>query len=180
MARDLGVTIPDLMKDEQLRKKIDVHKYVTTAIGLPTLLDIKDELAKPGRDPRAKFESVQFKEGVEKMEDLLPGMELNGIVTNITNFGAFVDVGVHQDGLVHISAMSDTYIKNPADFLKVGQKVKVWVIEIDIARKRISLSMRKNFISEHKPKAEGKPKTALTKAPIQQPKTPARKELYRW
>ena len=168
MARDLGVAVPDLMKDEQLRKKIDVHKYVTATVGLPTLLDIKDELAKPGRDPRAKFESVQFKEGVEKMEDLLPGMELNGVVTNITNFGAFVDVGVHQDGLVHISAMSDTYIKNPADFLKVGQKVKVWVTEIDLARKRISLSMRK-----------------LTKASpshkqAQQPKTPPRKELYRW
>ncbi len=144
MARDLGVAVPDLIKDEQLRKKIDARKYVTATVGLPTLLDIKDELAKPGRDPRAKFESVRFKEGVEKMEDLLPGMELNGVVTNITNFGAFVDVGVHQDGLVHISAMSDTYIKNPADFLKVGQKVKVRITEIDIARKRISLSMRKS------------------------------------
>ena len=154
MARDLGVAVPDLMKDEQLRKKIDVHKYVTATVGLPTLLDIKDELAKPGRDPRATFESVQFKEGVEKMEDLLPGMELNGVVTNITNFGAFVDVGVHQDGLVHISAMSDTYIKNPADFLKVGQKVKVWVIEIDIARKRISLSMRKQSLAKINPKVK--------------------------
>lgn len=166
MARDLGVTVSDLMKDEPLRKKIDVCKYVTATIGLPTLLDIKDELAKPGRDPRAQFESVQFKDGVEKMEDLLPGMELNGVVTNITNFGAFVDVGVHQDGLVHISAMSDKYIKNTADFLKVGQKVKVWVVEIDIPRKRISLTMRKH------PQGENKPD--------QQPKTPPRKELYRW
>jgi protein Tex len=174
MARDLGVAVPDLMKDEQLRKKIDVHKYVTAAVGLPTLLDIKDELAKPGRDPRAKFESVQFKEGIEKMEDLLPGMELNGVVTNITNFGAFVDVGVHQDGLVHISAMSDTYIKNPADFLKVGQKVKVWILEIDMARKRISLSMLKNFVSKGKSKSEGKPKS------VPEPKAPTRKELYRW
>ena len=172
MARDLGVAVPDLMKDEQWRKKIDVHQYVTATVGLPTLLDIKDELAKPGRDPRLTFESVQFKEGVEKMEDLLPGMELNGVVTNITNFGAFVDVGVHQDGLVHISAMSDKYIKNPADFLKVGQKVKVWVIETDITRKRISLSMLKNFIGKDKPKSESKS--------IQQLKTPPHKELYRW
>jgi uncharacterized protein len=183
MARDLGVTVPDLIKDEGLRKKIDVHKYVTASIGLPTLIDIKDELAKPGRDPRAQFESVQFKEGVEKMEDLLPGMELNGVVTNITNFGAFVDIGVHQDGLVHISSMSDTYIKNPADFLKVGQKVKVWVVEIDLVRKRISLTMKKNAINENKSKSENKPKldgprTTPYNKTVQQPQ--ARKDLYRW
>jgi uncharacterized protein len=186
MARDLGVAVPDLIKDEQLRKKIDVHKYVTKSIGLPTLLDIKDELAKPGRDPRAKFEAVQFKEGVEKMEDLLPGMELNGVVTNITNFGAFVDVGVHQDGLVHISAMSDTYVKNPADFLKVGQKVNVWVVEIDIARKRISLSMIKDFTGKDRSKNEGASKTGMpvkqgsSYKPAPVPKAPQRKELYRW
>ena len=184
MASDLGVAVPDLIKDEALRKKIDVHKYVTPTVGLPTLLDIKDELAKPGRDPRAKFESVQFKEGVEKLEDLLPGMELNGIVTNITNFGAFVDVGVHQDGLVHISAMSDTYVKNPADFLKVGQKVKVWVIEIDIVRKRVSLSMLKDHVNKDRSKNEHRPSTGNSKAPsykpVQQPQAPARKELYRW
>jgi len=185
MSRDLGVAVPDLIKDEGLRKKIDVHKYVTATIGLPTLLDIKDELAKPGRDPRLKFESVQFKEGVEKMEDLIPGMDLNGVVTNITNFGAFVDVGVHQDGLVHISAMSDAYIKNPADFLKVGQKVKVWVTEIDLARKRISLSMLKDFTGKDRSKREGRSKAGFTKPsssnkPVGQPKAPTRKELYRW
>ncbi len=185
MARDLGVAVPDLIKDEALHQKIDLRKYVTAAVGMPTLIDIKNELAKPGRDPRAKFESVQFKEGVEKMEDLLPGMELNGVVTNITNFGAFVDVGVHQDGLVHISAMSDTYIKNPADFLKVGQKVKVWVIEIDLARKRVSLTMLKHAISEAKSKNEIKSKNLMSKTvssvrPAQQPQTPPRKELYRW
>ncbi len=185
MARDLGVSVPDLIKDEQLRKKVDMNKYVTPTVGLPTLLDIKEELAKPGRDPRAKFEAVQFKEGVVKMEDLLPGMELNGVVTNITNFGAFVDIGVHQDGLVHISAMSDTYIKNPSDIIKVGQKVKVWVVEIDMARKRISLSMRKHNIGENKSKTEGKAKTGNPKAvsfnkPVPQPKAPVRKELYRW
>jgi len=185
MAHDLGVGVPDLMNDEQLRKKIDARKYVSASIGLPTLLDIKDELAKPGRDPRAMFESMQFKEGVEKMEDLQPGMELNGIVTNITNFGAFVDIGVHQDGLVHISAISDTYIRNPVDFLKVGQKVKVWITEIDSARRRISLTMRKQTVGESKPKGEGKPNTSATKSspsykPSTQPKTPTRKELYRW
>jgi uncharacterized protein len=169
MARDLGVAVSDLIKDERLRNKIEVRKYVTETVGLPTLLDIKDELAKPGRDPRAAFEAVQFKEGVEKIEDLLPGMQLNGVVTNITNFGAFVDVGVHQDGLVHISAMSDKYVKNPADFLKVGQKVKVWVIETDIPRKRISLSMRKNFSGEKKANKS-----------TSEPKTHPRKELYRW
>jgi uncharacterized protein len=149
-------------------------------------LDIKDELAKPGRDPRATFENVQFKEGVEKMEDLTPGMELNGVVTNITNFGAFVDIGVHQDGLVHISAMSDTYIKNPADFLKVGQKVKVWVIEVDLARKRISLTMKKHAAGENRPKSDNKhsPKSTskMTSSykPAPEPKAPPRKELYRW
>ena len=112
-------------------------------------------------------------------------MELNGVVTNITNFGAFVDVGVHQDGLVHISAMSDTYIKNPADFLKVGQKVKVWVMEIDLARKRISLTMLKHNVGENKIKSESKskdsdPKRSSSPKPVPQPKTPPRKELYRW
>jgi len=186
IARDLGVDVNDLIKDEKLRQKIDVHKYVTTTVGLPTLLDIKDELAKPGRDPRATFENVQFKEGVEKLEDLTPGMELNGVVTNITNFGAFVDIGVHQDGLVHISAMSDTYIKNPADFLKVGQKVKVWVIEVDLARKRISLTMKKHAVGENKQKSENKhspkgpSKTTSSYRPASEPKAPPRKELYRW
>ncbi len=176
MARDLGVSVLDLMKDEGLRGKIDAPQYVTASVGLPTLYDIKDELAKPGRDPRARFEPVQFKEGVEKMEDLQAGMELNGVVTNITNFGAFVDVGVHQDGLVHISAMSTAYVKNPADVLKVGQKVKVWVIEVDIARKRISLSMLKNHTPEHKTaNSPAKPNYKPS-----EPKTPPRKELYRW
>jgi len=179
MARDLGVSVSDLMKDEGYRKKIDVHKYVTPTVGLPTLIDIKDELAKPGRDPRAKFDPVQFKEGVERLEDLQPGMELNGIVTNITNFGAFVDVGVHQDGLVHISAISDNYVRNPADVLKVGEKVKVWVVEVDIARKRVSLTMRKNLVGEHKSKADVRPAKQSKLSPTP-PATPPRKELYRW
>ncbi|MDO8675557.1 MAG: Tex family protein [Candidatus Omnitrophota bacterium] len=176
MAKDVGASVEDLMKDEKLRQKIDVHKYVSEQVGLPTLLDIKEELAKPGRDPRAKFEVVQFKEGVEKLEDLTPGMELTGIVTNVTAFGAFVDIGVHQDGLVHISEMSDTYIKSPADFLKVQQKVKVKILEVDIARKRISLSMR----SKPSVKPQGSKPSPKPFAKPSESEKPVRKSLYRW
>ncbi len=142
MAEDLGCTIEDLIQDESLRKKIDLNKYITDKIGLPTLQDIMDELAKPGRDPRAEFEAFSYEESVKTMEDLKVGMKLPGIVTNVTNFGAFVDIGVHQDGLVHISEMSDRFVKNPADIVKVRQKVTVTVLDVDLDRKRISLSMR--------------------------------------
>jgi len=111
-------------------------------VGLPTLNDIMGELAKPGRDPRQKFEAFSFTEGVDKMEDLQPGMKLPGIVTNVTAFGAFVDIGVHQDGLVHISQLSDNFVKSPADVVKVAQKVMVTITEIDLPRKRIALSMK--------------------------------------
>ncbi len=142
MAKDLGCKVGDFITNESLRGKIQPSKYVSDKIGLPTLMDIVSELAKPGRDPRAQFDPVQFKEGVQTMEDLTIGMKLPGIVTNVTNFGAFVDIGVHQDGLVHISEVSDKFITNPADVLKVGQKVQVSVVDIDLTRKRISLSMR--------------------------------------
>ena len=142
MARDIGATVSDLLKDSALRAKIDPKKYVTDEIGLPTLTDIVQELAKPGRDPRQQFEAFSFQEGVEKMEDLKPGMKLPGIVTNVTAFGAFVDIGVHQDGLVHVSQLSDNFVKNPADVVKVGQKVTATVTEIDMGRKRIALSMK--------------------------------------
>lgn len=142
IARDLGCTIQDLLRDENLRKRIDLKKYVTDSIGLPTLTDIRNELAKPGRDPREKLEPMQFAEGVTKMEDLKPGMQLPGIVTNVTAFGAFVDIGVHQDGLVHVSELADKFVKNPADVVKVQQRVTVRVVSVDIPRKRISLSMR--------------------------------------
>ncbi|MFN7138694.1 MAG: S1 RNA-binding domain-containing protein, partial [Limisphaerales bacterium] len=121
-----------------------LSKYVSEAVGLPTLNDILGELAKPGRDPREKFEIFSFQEGVEKMEDLKPGMKLPGIVTNVTAFGAFVDIGVHQDGLVHVSQLADRFVKNPAEVVKVQQKVQVTVTEVDIPRKRIALSMRAN------------------------------------
>ncbi|MDN3511571.1 MAG: helix-hairpin-helix domain-containing protein, partial [Candidatus Jettenia sp.] len=142
MAKDLGCSVTDLMRSEELRKKINLTKYVTDKVGLPTLNDIMAELSKPGRDPREKFETFGFAEGIEKMEDVKPGMRLPGIVTNITAFGAFVDIGVHQDGLVHISELADTFVKNPNDFVRVHQTVTVTVLDVDIKRKRISLSMR--------------------------------------
>ncbi|MCI4670919.1 MAG: RNA-binding transcriptional accessory protein [Bacteroidia bacterium] len=142
MAKDLAVQVQDLMEDEKLRKKIDLKKYASDSVGLPTLKDIMDELAKPGRDPREKFEVFSFADGINEMSDLREGMTLPGIVTNITDFGAFVDIGVHQDGLVHLSQMANRFIKHPTEVVKVHQKVNVKVIGVDIARKRISLSMK--------------------------------------
>jgi uncharacterized protein len=142
MAKDLNCSVGDLMRDAGLRQKIQLPKYVTEAVGLPTLNDILGELAKPGRDPRQKFEVFSFQSGVEKMEDLKPGMKLPGIVTNVTAFGAFVDIGVHQDGLVHVSQLSDRFVSNPAEVVKVSQRVTVTVTEVDLPRKRIALSMK--------------------------------------
>jgi len=142
MAADLGVTVADLVRDGGLRKKIKLENYVTEKVGLPTLNDIVAELAKPGRDPRQKFEAFAFAEGVSKPEDLKPGMKLPGIVTNVTAFGAFVDIGVHQDGLVHVSQLADTFVKDASEVVKVSQRVNVTVTEVDLARKRIALSMR--------------------------------------
>ena len=142
IAKDLEATVVDILKKPDVRDQIDISKYVTDSVGIPTLNDILDELAKPGRDPREKFEAFTFADGIEKIEDLRPGMKIPGIVTNITAFGAFVDIGVHQDGLVHVSRMADRFVKNPADIVKVQQKVTVTVLEVDLARKRISLSMQ--------------------------------------
>jgi uncharacterized protein len=142
MAADLGVTVADLVREPALRKKLKLESYVTDKVGLPTLTDIMTELAKPGRDPRQKFEAFAFSEGVHKPEDLKPGMKLPGIVTNVTAFGAFVDIGVHQDGLVHVSQLSDNFVKDPAEVVKPQQKVQVTVVEVDLARKRIALSMK--------------------------------------
>ncbi len=144
MAADLGATVADLMRDGKLRAKIKLEQYVTADVGLPTLTDIMAELAKPGRDPRQKFEAFSFAEGVNKPEDLKPGMKLPGIVTNVTAFGAFVDIGVHQDGLVHVSQLADSFVKDPASVVKPSQRVMVTVTEIDLARQRIALSMRSN------------------------------------
>lgn len=143
MANDLECSITDLIHHEKQRKNIDLAKYIRDTVGLPTLQDIMEELAKPGRDPREKFEAFGFAEGIEKIEDLKPGMKVPGIVTNITAFGAFVDVGVHQDGLLHISELADHFVKDPNDVVKVHQKVTVSVVEVDLKRKRISLSLKK-------------------------------------
>ncbi len=142
MAADLGCTLPDLIAKPDLRAKIDLKKYVTEDVGLPTLQDIVNELAKPGRDPRKQFELFSFQEGVEKPEDLKVGMKLPGIVTNVAAFGAFVDIGVHQDGLVHVSQLSDNFVRDASEVVKVQQKVMVTVVEVDLARKRIALSMK--------------------------------------
>jgi uncharacterized protein len=144
MAKDLGCSIAGLVRDEGLRKQIQPGRYVTDKVGLPTLRDILAELAKPGRDPREQFESFSFVENVNKLEDLQVGMKLPGIVTNVTAFGAFVDIGVHQDGLVHISQLADRFIKDPSEAVKVHQQVMVTVLAVDLPRKRISLSMRAN------------------------------------
>ena len=144
MAADAGCTVADLLADSKARAKIKPEAYVTDTVGLPTLKDILAELAKPGRDPRAKFEAFSFDASVNKPEDLKPGMKLPGIVTNVTAFGAFVDIGVHQDGLVHVSQLSDTFVKDASEVVKPGQKVHVTVTDIDLPRNRIALSMKAN------------------------------------
>jgi len=142
MARDLGCTVTTLMQDADVRKSIDLRRYANESVGMPTLNDIMQELARPGRDPREQFELFQFTEGVNSIEDVKAGMKLPGIVTNVTAFGAFVDIGVHQDGLVHISQLSNRFVRDPADVVKVHQKVMVRVVEVDLQRKRIQLSMK--------------------------------------
>jgi uncharacterized protein len=144
MAKDLKCSVKELMGDDKLRKSIPLLKYTSETVGLPTLNDIMAELAKPGRDPREQFEAFSFTEGVNAIGDLKTGMKLPGIVTNITNFGAFVDIGVHQDGLVHLSQITNRFIKDANEILKVNQKVEVTVTEVDVNRKRISLSMKEN------------------------------------
>jgi len=142
MARDLGCSIAGLMREADLRTKIDPSRYVTEEAGLPTLLDILSELAKPGRDPRKTFEAFSFAPGIEKVTDLEVGMKLPGIVTNVTAFGAFVDIGVHRDGLVHVSELSDSFVKDPGQVVRVHQHVMVTVLEVDQERSRIALSMK--------------------------------------
>ena len=176
MATHAGCAVADLMRDPSLRQKIRLEDYVTDAVGLPTLTDIMQELAKPGRDPRQQFEVFRFAEGVRKMEDLQEGMRLPGVVTNVTAFGAFVDVGVHQDGLVHISQLADRYVKDPAEVVKVHQKVMVTVLAVDPVKKRISLSLK----DPSKPaparkakdlsKAKDVPKTKAPAKPVPAPK----------
>ena len=142
MAKDQGCKVIDLIQQKDLRARVEINKYVSAEVGLPTLMDIMHELEKPGRDPREALEEFEFDNRVSSIDDLMEGMELPGIVTNITNFGAFVDIGVHQDGLVHISQLADKYVNHPTDIVKLHQHVRVRVTEVDMRRGRISLSMK--------------------------------------
>jgi uncharacterized protein len=154
MATDAGCTVNDLMTSDETRKQLDLQRYVSGGVGLPTLTDIVTELEKPGRDPRKDFEVFSFTDGVNTMNDLKVGMRLPGIITNVTKFGAFVDIGVHQDGLVHISHLADKFVKEPAEVVAVQQKVTVTVTEVDVARKRIGLSMREDPFAAAQPSAK--------------------------
>ncbi|MEO1335847.1 MAG: S1 RNA-binding domain-containing protein, partial [Myxococcota bacterium] len=142
IAQDAGISLAKLVGDAGAVGRIDWTKYVDDEVGHPTLNDIASELKKPGRDPRDAFEAPSFAEGIETLEDVQTGMQLDGVVTNVTNFGAFVDVGVHQDGLVHVSQLADRFVSDPADVVRVGDRVKVRVLDVDLGRRRLSLSMR--------------------------------------
>jgi uncharacterized protein len=166
IAKDLKASVQDLMSSEELRAKIVLQNYVTETVGIPTLQDIVEELAKPGRDPRAGFEVFEFQEGVNSMADLKVGMKLPGIITNITAFGAFVDIGVHQDGLIHLSHLADRFIKDANEVVKVAQQVEVTVLEVDIARKRIALSRKADPFGANPTK---KPAPQEVKRPTQEP-----------
>ncbi len=161
MAADLRCSVADLMGEPALREKIDPPRYATEKVGIPTLRDILSELAKPGRDPRSSFEAFSFAEGVEKLTDLAPGMKLPGMVTNVTAFGAFVDIGVHRDGLVHVSELSDKFVKAPGEVVKVHQRVLVTVLDVDMERGRVSLSMKSRACA---PDAVQGPQTGVPKA----------------
>ncbi|MCP4679053.1 MAG: RNA-binding transcriptional accessory protein [Deltaproteobacteria bacterium] len=154
IATDMKVEVAELVGDTSLAEKIDVSRYVGDGVGEPTLRDIIDELKKPGRDPRKTFEAPAFRDDVQTMEDLNEGMELQGVVTNVTAFGAFVDVGVHQDGLVHISQLADRFVKDPAEIVSVGDKIKVRVLGVDLDRKRISLSAKSGAPAPRQPAAD--------------------------
>jgi uncharacterized protein len=190
MAKDLNCSVKDLMTSVELRKQLDLKQYVSDKVGLPTLTDIVAELEKPGRDPRKVFEIFSFTEGVNTIADLKIGMQLPGIVTNVTNFGAFIDIGVHQDGLVHISHLSDKFVKDPKEVVAVAQKVKATVVEVDVPRKRIGLSMKSNPFADQVPQQQqkssapkGKPNTKSNSAPKRpdsnrdKPSKPKEKEM---
>ena len=159
-----------MIGDSRLVKSLQAGKYTDEKFGLPTVQDILRELEKPGRDPRPEFKTAAFKEGVEEMKDLQAGMLLEGVVTNVANFGAFVDIGVHQDGLVHISALASKFVKDPREVVKAGDVVRVKVVEVDLARRRIALTMRLTDDTPVAPKMGGAPMSH--KARQQQAKQP--------
>lgn len=178
IAKEAGATIQDLMTKPELRKQVNLQKYVTEEVGLPTLRDIMAELDRPGRDPRDQFEAVAFADGVNDIKDLREGMSLPGVVTNITKFGAFVDIGVHQDGLVHISHLSNSYVNDPAQAVKLGQKVTVRVLEVDVPRKRISLSMKTDAVPGPKSdKPRSAPRSEQKNAPNRSNQSPREESL---
>ena len=142
MAKDLGCSMHELIENKELQKQINIDRYVSEAVGLPTLHDIVDELAQPGRDPRKELSVPSFDSTIQSINDLKIGMVLNGIVTNITNFGAFVDIGIHENGLVHLSNMANRFVRSPSEVVAMHQQVTVKVIDIDLERKRIQLSMK--------------------------------------
>ena len=142
MAKDQGCHVADLISNSQLRQQVDIRRYVSATVGIPTLTDIMKELEKPGRDPREQLEAFEFDPNIKEVDDLVEGMILPGIITNITNFGAFVDIGVHQDGLVHISQLTNRYVKDPNDVVHLHQHVRVKVLQVDRRRNRISLTMK--------------------------------------
>ncbi|MCR6719806.1 MAG: S1 RNA-binding domain-containing protein [Chitinophagaceae bacterium] len=154
MAAKVNSTLTDLIRQSELRKQIKAREFVSETIGEFTIEDILKELEKPGRDPRSPIEEFRFADGISTMEDLKPGIRIPGIVTNITNFGAFVDVGVKQDGLVHISHLSNRYVADPNEVVKLGQKVMATVLEVDTARKRIALSLKDEADKGSQPQGE--------------------------
>jgi uncharacterized protein len=170
IAKDLSVPLTQIIQLSEQVRQVDLKKYVTETIGEPTLRDILAELEKPGRDPRAEFKYATFKAGIKEISDLKPGMELEGVVTNVANFGAFVDIGVHQDGLVHVSQLADRFVSDPKQIVKVGQVVKVWVMEVNEPLKRISLSMRSaDSTTEKRPFKEKPAKAGSTPQKSTQP-----------
>jgi protein Tex len=180
MAKDLNLPLTDMTQVAERLKKADLKKYVTDTVGEPTLRDILAELEKPGRDPRAEFKYATFREGVKELRDLAPGMELEGVITNVANFGAFVDIGVHQDGLVHVSQLADRFVSDPQQVVKVGQVVKVRVLEVNEGLKRISLSMKaggeQGGGKVQKVQPQSRPQGQGNKGQVNRPASQSRKE----
>jgi len=169
IAKENSLPVQELIGNQQLIKTLNAKDYTDERFGLPTVTDILSELEKPGRDPRPEFKMAEFKEGVEKVSDLKPGMLLEGVVTNVANFGAFIDVGVHQDGLVHISALADKFVSDPREVVKAGDIVKVKVLEVDIERKRIGLTMRLSDEAPANTAGSDKPKAKTGSGPKKKP-----------
>lgn len=183
IAAETDRDIRSLIGDSGFLKRLDPKKFTDETFGLPTVTDILQELDKPGRDPRPEFKTAEFQEGVEDLKDLQLGMILEGVVTNVTNFGAFVDIGVHQDGLVHISALSEKFIKDPREAVKAGDVVKVKVMEVDIPRKRVGLSMRMSDTRARRstaPVAAARARPRANRVPRPAPRKPRHRPTTPW